>query len=74
MNPSLTGSVTAPRRDGLFARIGRAIIANQEARARAVVRPYLAQMPDKDLAALGYTKSEINEIRKSRHLPVVSWV
>lgn len=58
----------------ILKRFAAAVQASQEARAKQVVLPYLARMPDDDLAALGYTSAQISTLRTYRHLPVVRWV
>lgn len=54
--------------------IGARFMAAQQERADRVVRPYLARLPEADLAALGFSAAEIARIRKDGHLPVVGWV
>lgn len=49
-------------------------MAVQQARADRLVRPYLARMPKADLEALGFSESEIEDIARDRHIPVVRWV
>ncbi|MCB1514528.1 MAG: hypothetical protein KDJ18_06905 [Hyphomicrobiaceae bacterium] len=54
--------------------LGQRFAASQQARADRMVRPYLARMPETDLKALGFSATEITQLRKERHLPVVRWV
>jgi hypothetical protein len=49
-------------------------VAAQQTRADHLVRPYLAQLPEKDLRELGYSTAEIADIRTYRHHPVVNWI
>ncbi|MCB1505585.1 MAG: hypothetical protein KDJ47_11470 [Hyphomicrobiaceae bacterium] len=55
-------------------RLGAGFMDAQQARADRVVKPYLARLADANLAELGFTNAEIQEIKKERHLPVVRWV
>lgn len=59
---------------GLFGRIWNSIVAGKQAQANDFLRPYLAQASVADLAQLGFTSTEIAEIKKDRHLPVTSWI
>lgn len=58
---------------GVFSRMLEAFASNKQAHADRMVRPYLAQASVSDLAALGFTASEIAEIKRDRHMPVVNW-
>lgn len=71
---SLPAEAKPSRLAAAFAALGERFVAAQQARADRLVRPYLARVPDADLAALGFTAAEITAIRKERHLPVVRWV
>jgi hypothetical protein len=48
----------------LLSRSYRALIAAQEARAKAIVHPYLARHDDQILHSLGYNAEEIKVIRR----------
>ncbi len=54
--------------------LGENFVAAQQARAERFVRPYLARMSEGELKGLGFSASEIIDIRKDRHLPVVRWI
>lgn len=56
-----------------FTRLIEAMQSNQQTRADRMVRPFLARASVSDLAALGFTASEIADIKRDRHMPVVSW-
>ena len=58
---------------GFLSRMIEAMQTNQQTRADRMVRPFLARASVSDLAALGFTASEIAEIKRDRHMPVVSW-
>lgn len=81
MSKTTTMSVPAGRaqfdaghHDGLFHRVYAALIAGQQARADRFLKPYLAQASVADLAALGFTATEIAEIKRNRDLPVTGWI
>lgn len=71
---SLFASGSTEGTKGIFTRMLESVEAAYQTRADRMVRPYLAQASVSDLAALGFTASEIAEIKRERHMPVVSWL
>ncbi|HRY08051.1 MAG TPA: hypothetical protein P5114_13095 [Hyphomicrobiaceae bacterium] len=67
--PAATGK---SRLSVALAAFGERFIAAQHARANRLVWPYLAQVREADLKELGFNDAEIADIRKHRHLPVVT--
>jgi len=62
------------RAESLLHRIAHAFVAVQEARAQRIVLPYLARCTPSELSDLGFGPTEIAEIKRHRHEPVVRWV
>jgi uncharacterized protein YjiS (DUF1127 family) len=61
------GGMAAPagkERLGFFSRLLARLIKAREAQAKRYVDGYLAGLPDRQLADLGYTRKEIDELRK----------
>ena len=71
------GSMTATGSDdgakSFLTRMIETMQTTQQTRADRIVRPYLARASVSDLAALGFTSREITDIKRDRHMPVVTW-
>jgi hypothetical protein len=69
-NPSFD-TAAAPARPGLFSRFCAALIKGQELRARRIVHAHLAHQDDATLTRLGWSKADIDALRRAPAVAVL---